>query len=190
MAVFNSAIGLTLILLLRIVYSQHSVLQLRATRAALKHPGEQTTSSVLNMVKDLSVSGCATAMISLALLYLNVMSFGSLMTLYQSRNGINEYWIGVSQGVAAMVGVFGVTAFPYIEKRFGLIPTAAMAIWYVYIYIIKMYQKNNSIGSQAYLFHQVSSGIRFHCILFSWSESPDLVFYMFGAYLTFWSLDV
>lgn len=141
MAVFNSAVGLSLILLLRIVYSQYSVLQVRAARAALKNPGELRTSSVFNMVKDLSVAGCAAAMISLALLYLNVMSFGSLMTLYQSRNGINEYWIGVSQGVAAMIGVSGVTIFPYVERRFGLIPTAAMAIWYVCIVYLSLSSK-------------------------------------------------
>ena len=69
-------------------------------------------------------------MISHSLLYLNVMSFGSLMTVFLTRNGVDEYDIGVAQGVASIIGFFGVTAFPLLDKWIGLQKAATCAIWY------------------------------------------------------------
>ena len=52
--------------------------------------------SVFTLVSDLRTLSkeVSSSMVSHSLLYLNVMSFGSLQTVFMARNGIDEYDIG------------------------------------------------------------------------------------------------
>lgn len=71
----------------------------------------------------------APAALSLALLYLTVMSFGTLMTAYLKWSGIKEAELSIYRGVGALSGIAATLVFPTLQKKWGLIPTGAAAIW-------------------------------------------------------------
>ena len=88
--------------------------------------------SVFTLVSDLRTLSkeVSSSMVSHSLLYLNVMSFGSLQTVFMARNGIDEYDIGIAQGAASVIGFIGVSIFPYLKKELSLTYTAIYSIWY------------------------------------------------------------
>lgn len=79
---------------------------------------------------DFFASGCAGAMISYACLYLTVLNFGSLMTVYLRWAGVSDGWIGLGRGAAAFTALCGAVAFPFINAWLGLYVTSAVAIVY------------------------------------------------------------
>ena len=84
------------------------------------------SSSVANFFS----SGCAGVMLSYAFLYLTVLSFGAIMTVYCRWAGISDHWIGIFRGFNALFGFLGATIFPRLKANFGLIQTGFGAIWY------------------------------------------------------------
>eukprot|EP00597_Dinobryon_sp_UTEXLB2267_P007465 CAMPEP_0170085378 /NCGR_PEP_ID=MMETSP0019_2-20121128/20275_1 /TAXON_ID=98059 /ORGANISM="Dinobryon sp., Strain UTEXLB2267" /LENGTH=333 /DNA_ID=CAMNT_0010301807 /DNA_START=637 /DNA_END=1638 /DNA_ORIENTATION=+ len=78
--------------------------------------------------QDFADSGCAGVMISYSFLFLTVLSFGSLMTVYLQWAGMNDTWIGISRGLAALMGFTGAVIFPLLNRYFGLWLTAEFAI--------------------------------------------------------------
>jgi len=66
--------------------------------------------------RDFAESGCAGVMISYSFLFLTVLSFGSLMTVYLQWAGMNDTWIGVSRGLAALMGFTGALIFPLLNR--------------------------------------------------------------------------
>ncbi|GJP52427.1 hypothetical protein CLOM_g11541 [Closterium sp. NIES-68] len=75
---------------------------------------------------------CQTSLLpslSLALLYLTVLSFGSLMCAYLHSQGIPLGLLGSASGAAAVTGVLGATFFPSLCARLGPIQTAETSIW-------------------------------------------------------------
>lgn len=81
-------------------------------------------------VGDFLYSGCAGAMLSYALLYLTVLSFGSLMTVYLRWAGVSASWIGVARGLAALTGFAGALGFPLLNRYAGLYKTAQLSVLY------------------------------------------------------------
>jgi len=71
----------------------------------------------------------APAALSLALLYLTVMSFGTLMTAYLKWSGIQEAELSIYRGIGALSGILATLVFPTLQKKWGLLPTGAAAIW-------------------------------------------------------------
>jgi iron-regulated transporter 1 len=70
----------------------------------------------------------APAALSLALLYLTVMSFGTLMTAYLKWSGLKEAELSIYRGFGALSGIAATLVFPALHKKWGLVPTGAAAI--------------------------------------------------------------
>lgn len=79
-------------------------------------------------LNDFLVCGCAGVMVSYAFLYLTVLSFGSIMTVYLLWVGLEPKWIGIFRGINCITGFTGALLFPHINKKFGLYPTSQGAI--------------------------------------------------------------
>ena len=160
MLVFNGVTGIAMLYALSFVYRNNVVLHTRSSKfmhdgtktitATLDHNVNVTGSghndlvsdsnnilkegygSVFNLMSDLKAlpKEVSSSMISHSLLYLNVMSFGSLQTVFMARNGIDEYDIGIAQGAASIIGFIGVSIFPYLKRQISLSTTAICSIWY------------------------------------------------------------
>ncbi|KAL4422722.1 hypothetical protein ABPG75_008919 [Micractinium tetrahymenae] len=67
--------------------------------------------------------------LALALLYLTVMSWGTLMTAYLKSEGLPEAELALYRGLGAVSGILATLAFPPLHRWLGLVPTGAAAIW-------------------------------------------------------------
>ncbi|CAE6430897.1 hypothetical protein BN14_06908 [Rhizoctonia solani AG-1 IB] len=68
--------------------------------------------------------------LSIALLYFNVLSFGSPFIAYlKSETTFSDPLIAGMRGLCVVTGLFGTFAMPWMEKRIGLIRTGSWAIW-------------------------------------------------------------
>lgn len=70
-------------------------------------------------VCDFIHSGCAGMMVAYAMLYMTVLSFGSLMTVYTRYCGVSDARIGLFRGLAALSGYLGAVIFPLVSDTFG-----------------------------------------------------------------------
>lgn len=84
---------------------------------------------------DFSSSGCAGCMVAYSLLYLTVLSFGSLMTVYVKWAGVTEEKIGIFRGIAALTGFTGAAVFPYAVSAMGLWTTGKISVLYQFVLV-------------------------------------------------------
>jgi solute carrier family 40 (iron-regulated transporter), member 1 len=77
--------------------------------------------------------------ISLSLLYLNVLSFGGIMTAYLVWRGMRLDTVGVWRGVSSAVGLMGTFAYHFSAKRTSLVNTAMWSITYQFVCISLSY---------------------------------------------------
>lgn len=82
------------------------------------------------LCREIFRSGCAGVMISYAILYFTVLSFGSLMLVYTRWCGLSDHWIGLARGGASLTGFLGAAIFPFMKSKLGLFNSAYLAIWY------------------------------------------------------------
>lgn len=68
--------------------------------------------------------------VSLSLLYLNVLSFGGIMTAYLVWRGMGLDSIGIWRGVSSAVGLLGTFAYHFSVKKMSLIDTGMWSIFY------------------------------------------------------------
>lgn len=94
-----------------------------------------SVSNPLAFLHDFFHSGCAGMMISYALLYMTVLSFGSLMTVYTRYCGVSDDRIGLFRGLAALFGYLGATIFPLCSEKLGLHNAAQWAIVYQFVLV-------------------------------------------------------
>mmetsp|Transcript_2863 Transcript_2863/g.6415 ORF Transcript_2863/g.6415 Transcript_2863/m.6415 type:complete len:592 (-) Transcript_2863:436-2211(-) len=85
---------------------------------------------------DFMSSGCVGVMVSYAALYLTVLSFGSLMTVYVRWAGVSDDYIGVFRGLSALFGYTGAVIFPYFKEHFGLQASGQVAIVYQFLLVV------------------------------------------------------
>ena len=97
--------------------------------------GSSLTRLVSAEIRDFSESGCVGVMVSYAALYLTVLSFGSLMTVYTRWAGVSDAMIGVYRGLAALSGYSGALIFPFCSKHLGLHRSAQIAITYQFVLV-------------------------------------------------------
>jgi iron-regulated transporter 1 len=91
---------------------------------------------LLNVSKHFITSGCAGLMVAYSFLYLTVLSFGSLMTVYLRSTGMSQYWIGTFKGLAALTEFTGAALFPYFSRSFGDWKTGYYSIWYQFSFVL------------------------------------------------------
>ena len=90
----------------------------------------------LHSFKNFATSGCAGLMVAYSCLYLTVLSFGSLMTVYLRSTGMNQSLIGTFKGLAALTEFAGAASFPFFSRRFGDWKTGFFAIWYQFSFVL------------------------------------------------------
>ena len=66
--------------------------------------------------------------LSLALVYMTVMSFGSLMTGFLAWKGLGEGVLSIFRGLGAIGGVFATVIFPKVSQEYGLEKSALFSI--------------------------------------------------------------
>lgn len=149
---------------LRFLY--HSWPALHSRKAAADGAGKneagadnrvEASSSMANFFS----SGCAGVMLSYAFLYLTVLSFGAIMTVYIRWAGVSDHWIGIFRGFNALFGFLGATIFPRLKGSFGLVKTGFGAIWYQFALVF-------GAATSMYLCPiEVSTWIIMYAVLFS-----------------------
>lgn len=75
-------------------------------------------------------SGVAGTMFAYSCLYFTVLSFSSLMLVYLKWSGLEDHWIGVARGVAAVSGFLGAAIYPYARGILGLVLSGQIFIWW------------------------------------------------------------
>lgn len=66
---------------------------------------------------------------ALGMLYLTVLSFGSIMTAYVYTRGMDEAHLAIARGGGAIFGLLGTFGFPILSQRFGINKTGLISIW-------------------------------------------------------------
>jgi iron-regulated transporter 1 len=84
---------------------------------------------------DFMNSGCAGAMIAYAFLFMTVLSYGSLMTVYLRWSGMSDGMVGLLRGGAAFSGLMGAVLFPFFNHCFGLYYASAISIVYQFLLV-------------------------------------------------------
>jgi solute carrier family 40 (iron-regulated transporter), member 1 len=77
--------------------------------------------------------------ISLSLLYLNVLSFGGIMTAYLVWRGMRLDTVGLWRGVSSSVGLMGTFVYHFSAKRTSLVNTAMWSITFQFACISLSY---------------------------------------------------
>eukprot|EP00898_Chlorokybus_atmophyticus_P002489 jgi/Chlat1/3240/Chrsp22S03423 len=67
--------------------------------------------------------------LSLALLYLTVLSFGTLMTAYLKSTGVNELQLAAARGCAAGMGVLATFIYPIMTNKVKPLRSGLRSIW-------------------------------------------------------------
>lgn len=70
------------------------------------------------------------ANLSLALLYMTVLSLGFLMTSYLKWSGLSEAEIGAFRGVGAVTGIAATAVYPSLQRRLGAVRVGAAGVYY------------------------------------------------------------
>ncbi|KAG0328322.1 hypothetical protein BGZ99_005675 [Dissophora globulifera] len=92
------------------------------------------------------------ATLSLAMLYMNVLSFGGTMTSYLVLIGYSSGLLGIMKAVAGIMGVAGTYAMPFMAKRIGNIRTGLWSIWQLaltLVLVVVALALSNSLGFTA-----------------------------------------
>ncbi|CAF2056921.1 unnamed protein product [Rotaria magnacalcarata] len=67
--------------------------------------------------------------LSLALLYLTVLSFDSVTRAYVIEQGLSEVFLGLLNGLGSIIGIIGTLVYPIFVKRLGLVRTGVIGFW-------------------------------------------------------------
>ncbi|CAF4046975.1 unnamed protein product [Rotaria sp. Silwood2] len=67
--------------------------------------------------------------LSLALLYMTVLSFDSVTRAYVIEQGLSEVVLGLLNGLGSVLGIVGTIAYPFFVKRTGLVRTGIIGFW-------------------------------------------------------------
>ncbi|KAK7260039.1 hypothetical protein RIF29_25760 [Crotalaria pallida] len=67
--------------------------------------------------------------VALALLFLTVLSFGTLMTATLEWEGIPAYVIGIARGASAVIGIAATVVYPVLQSHISTIRTGLWSIW-------------------------------------------------------------
>ena len=73
-------------------------------------------------------SGCVGVMMSYSYLFLTVLSFDTIMTVYLIFMGMSEFYVGLARGVSAIIGFLGASIYPFAKEKFGLWLSGTLAL--------------------------------------------------------------
>lgn len=107
---------------------------------------------------DFLQSGCAGMMVSYAALYLTVLSFGSIMTVYIRWAGVSDDRIGLFRGLAALFGYLGAVLYPWVSEWLGLWMAAQIAIAYQFTLV--------ALAASAF-FWEPDKGVTVYIVIFA-----------------------
>ncbi|KAI3931735.1 hypothetical protein MKW92_043537 [Papaver armeniacum] len=89
--------------------------------------------------------------IALSLLYLTVLSFGTLMTATLEWKGIPAYVIGIMRGINAAVGIAATFSYPLLRSSNSTLRTGLWSIWMQWSFLLvcaaSVWVKNSNISA-------------------------------------------
>lgn len=87
--------------------------------ASLAQRAQRSFSAAARGWRTYAQQPIAPAAAALALLYLNVMSFGLLMTAYLKWRGLSETLLSLYRGGGALAGIASTLVFPALQRGLG-----------------------------------------------------------------------
>lgn len=100
---------------------------------------------------------------SLSLLYLNILSFGALMTAYLVWRGLSYETIGTLRGISAIIGLMGTIAFRISSRKHSLSFTGAWSIIFQFsclsICYASLYVSNDTLSMGMLIIGVIASRI-------------------------------
>eukprot|EP01031_Cornospumella_fuschlensis_P026125 gene26125-31546_t len=96
---------------------------------ATDSPPPSNCSCLIRMLglEEFANCGCAMVMVAYAFLYMTVLSFGSLMTVYLRFAGMPD---STFRGLSALSGFLGACSFPFVNAYMGLYSTGQLSLTY------------------------------------------------------------
>lgn len=70
--------------------------------------------------------------LALAVLYLSVVSFGTLMTAWLAASGFHAGHLGLARALAALFGILATTTTPHLVQRLGVESAGIRYIWFMW----------------------------------------------------------
>ena len=76
---------------------------------------------------------CSGVMVAFSFLFMTVLSFDTIMTVYLLFMGMEEVYVGIARGISAFIGFLGASIYPFCREKFGLWNSGTIAlIWQVF----------------------------------------------------------
>jgi iron-regulated transporter 1 len=74
--------------------------------------------------------------LALAVLYLSVVSFGTLMTAWLAASGFHAGHLGLARALAALSGIMATTTTPHLVQKMGVESAGVRYIWFMWACIL------------------------------------------------------
>jgi iron-regulated transporter 1 len=74
--------------------------------------------------------------LALAVLYLSVVSFGTLMTAWLAASGFHAGHLGLARALAALSGIMATTTTPHLVQKLGVESAGVKYIWFMWACIL------------------------------------------------------
>ncbi|CAF0862352.1 unnamed protein product [Adineta ricciae] len=110
-----------------------------STKDSLKTSNQKSSGAEENAIRKMfsSIQGLGTYSslsvclpgLSLALLYMTVLSFDSVTRAYVIEEGLSEVVLGILNAAGSIIGVIGTFMYPVFVKRTGLVRTGVIGFW-------------------------------------------------------------
>ncbi|GMN40476.1 hypothetical protein TIFTF001_009697 [Ficus carica] len=89
--------------------------------------------------------------LALALLFLTVLSFGTLMTATLEWEGIPAFVIGIARGISAAIGIAATLVYPILQSRISTLRTGIWSIWSQWLCLLvcvaSIWARNSTISA-------------------------------------------
>ena len=94
---------------------------------------DNDSNNLLHAIKLFWDQKCCGVMIAFSFLFMTVLSFDTIMTVYLLFMGMEEVYVGIARGISAFIGFLGAMIYPYCREKFGLWNSGTIAlIWQVF----------------------------------------------------------
>lgn len=121
-------------------------------------------------------SGCVSVMLAFAFLFVTVLSYGAVMTVWLLYAGIEPAVVGGLRAISALSGFSGAAVYPMCRKRWGIYNTGLVAVWLQAVCVV--------VGSLALGYTSLVSSSR---------HAPYLYVFIIGTLLSragLWTFDL
>jgi len=104
-------------------------------RVSYASEDDGTSVGMVDSLKEFTSSGCCAVMLAYSFLYLTVLSFDTIMTVYLLFEGMDEFYVGLARGISALIGFVGASIYPYAKEKFGLWNSGNFALFWQSLFV-------------------------------------------------------